>query len=200
MGKKAALIGMGCGPYTVTAEGMMAIEKADLICGSKRMLELLPDTDARLVEEYHTDRLFQVIMESGEEFIAVLYSGDTGLYSGAVELYACLKENGVDAFLISGVSVVSYFASRIGRSWETFNIVSCHGRKLDIFKELKKDRPLFVYTSDEKDVKSICKKLLGYRVTIGERLGYEDERIISITSDEAGDIAIDRLNVMLIEK
>ena len=205
MDKKVALVGMGCGAYTVTAEGMIAIEKADLICGSKRMLELLPDTDARLIEEYRTSALSEILPDAPEENIVVMYSGDVSLYSGAGELFSILRERGIDVYMIPGVSVVSYFAARTGKALENVNVVSCHGRRFDLSTELKKCQPLFVYTSNRDDVMRICGQLCdmgkgSYTVMVGEHLGYDDERITSYMADQLGDVEIDQLNVMYIEE
>ena len=205
MGKIVSLIGMGCGPYTVTAEGMMAIVTSELIFGSKRMTELLPaDTEAKVVNEHDTKHLKELIGEADAMRIAVLYSGDVGLYSGAVALSQSLQEADIEVNMIPGISVVSYFAARIGAKWDEFNVVSSHGRVPDLEAELKYKKPLFILTAGDSDARDICKKLceMGYddnHIIIGERLGYPDERIRRIEVSEAQETDIDKLNVMLLE-
>ena len=44
---KVWLIGTGCGGDTLTAEARCALEKAELILGAKRLLDLVPETSAR---------------------------------------------------------------------------------------------------------------------------------------------------------
>lgn len=196
---RVTLIGMGCGPRTVTAEGMKAIEEAGLIIGSKRMLALLPDTvDGERVCEHRSEAQSLIIFEASAEKIAVLYSGDTGLYSGAPALYDMLTLQGMEVVLIPGISVVSYFAARLGRAWSDWEIISCHGRGGDVFASWDKRRPLFILTSDGDEALLLCRRAAGLccTVTIGERLGYDDEKI----SVYRGSAVPDRLNVLLVER
>ena len=84
------------------------------------------------------------------------------------------------------------------------NVVSCHGRDMELFLELEKGSPLFIYTSNGDDVKKICEKLSNAgkgdcEVMIGERLGYPDERITGYMAKQVRDIEIDVLNILFIE-
>ena len=204
MSKSVWLIGMGCGPYTVTAAGMMAIESVKLIIGSERMLTLVPKSDARLVAKIHAKDIFDVIKEASETDIAVIFSGDIGFYSGATKLYEYLKtEDDIEVAMIPGVSVVQYFAARLGMPWQDMKLVSSHGLTIDPVSEVSGAQEVFFLTESGENLREIAKKLSegGYgsnQAFIGEKLGYEDEKISSLSVDEATGYEADDLNVLLV--
>ena len=77
------LIGMGAGlPGSLTAEGLAALQQADLILGARRLLEHLPDgcTEHRKAL-YKPEEILTCLAEHPEGDTALLYSGDTGFYS-----------------------------------------------------------------------------------------------------------------------
>ncbi len=206
MNKNVRLIGMGCGPYSVSAAGMIAIEEAELILGSKRMMALLPENiSARLICEHRTEELYKIISDTPEHEISVLYSGDVGLYSGAPELRSRLLESeDIEVEMIAGVSVLSFFASRIGRAWQDIRVVSAHGVIIDPVKEIERGTPVLFLTSNGKISAEICRRLSGAgfgdkRAVIAERLGYEDERITPMSVSQGVDMTVDDLNVLFVE-
>ena len=205
MQKQIVLIGMGCGPLGVTAAGMIAIENADLVMGSPRMIELLPEVSARVVIEMHSDRMYEVIRDAEEEKIAVLFSGDVGFYSGAESLYEMLLEAEEEyrVELIPGVSVLQYLASKLGISWQDIKVISAHGRECDPVKHAFSGKKVLFLTSDAEGLHDICAKLCeasfeNKRVIVAERLGYEDETITYCLVSEARDMPLDDLNVLLV--
>ncbi|MCR5099702.1 MAG: precorrin-6y C5,15-methyltransferase (decarboxylating) subunit CbiE [Lachnospiraceae bacterium] len=205
MKKHITLIGMGCGPLGVTAAGMIAIENAQLIIGSERMIEILPEVSARVVTELHTHEIYQVISEASEEKIAVLFSGDVGFYSGAEKLYEMLLDGDEDhkVDLIAGVSVLQYLAARLGLSWQDIKVISAHGRDIDPVKYAFTGKKVLFLTSSAEGLHEICAKLCdasfeNKRVVVAERLGYEDENIIYCLVSEARDMPVDDLNVLLV--
>ena len=73
---KCTLIGMGCGPGQLTAEAYAAIREARLIFGARRLLHLLPETDAETIAEYRPREIAAEIQAHSVEHCCVLYSGD----------------------------------------------------------------------------------------------------------------------------
>ena len=63
---------------------------------------------------------------------ALVLSGDTGFYSGAEAASKAFIREGWDVEYIPGISSLSYFCARIGRSWQDVYPVSSHGRECDI--------------------------------------------------------------------
>ena len=82
------LIGMGSGtPESLTAQGLAALQNAGLILGAKRLLEQLPQgcTEHRKAL-YQPEDVLAALAADPEVDAALVYSGDTGFYSGAAQL------------------------------------------------------------------------------------------------------------------
>ena len=94
---KVKLIGMGCSPKQLTADAVEAIRQADLIIGASRMLEGLPETGAKLVDSYKAHEILDILLKEQPAAGCVLFSGDSGFYSGAQAVLPLLRENGIDA-------------------------------------------------------------------------------------------------------
>ena len=86
---KVTLIGMGCGPETLTAEASGALAEADLCVGAARLLGYLPESDAARIAEYRPGAICALLEEKAPERACVLLSGDSGFYSGAAKLRLC---------------------------------------------------------------------------------------------------------------
>ena len=91
-----SLIGMGSGcPESLTAQGLAALQSAGLILGAKRLLEHLPAgcTD-NCKAVYKPEEILACLAAQPDTDTAVLYSGDTGFYSGAAKLLPLLRAMG----------------------------------------------------------------------------------------------------------
>ena len=67
----------------------------------------------------------------------ILYSGDTGFFSGASRMAERLREAGYPFTVYPGTSCVSYLAARLGTHWEDAAIYSAHGRELSVDRVMK---------------------------------------------------------------
>ena len=62
---------------------------------------------------------------------ALVYSGDTGFYSGAARLLPMLRAFGISCRVLPGLSSVQLLAAAVGRSWQEWKLVSAHGCACD---------------------------------------------------------------------
>lgn len=92
-----SLIGCGMGhPECLTLEASEALKKADLVFGAKRLLkdmeitkECYPWYLAKDIIPFIKNRMHE---RRGSSNIAILFSGDTGFYSGAKKMIQALRE------------------------------------------------------------------------------------------------------------
>lgn len=129
---KITLIGMGSGcPESLTVQGYAALREADLILGARRLLSALPAgcTENRAAA-YLPDEILELLHASGCENAALLYSGDTGFYSGASALVERLQAQGYQPVVLPGLSSVQMLSAALGRPWQDWKLVSAHGRAL----------------------------------------------------------------------
>ena len=157
------LIGCGDGtPENLTKAGRDAIRGSDTVFGSKRLLEESGICRAgylegkRLAATWKPEEILEELGISGQEperaaegdravlpgssgaqgeQIAVLYSGDTGCFSGARQLRELLEQRGAaagyEARTLPGISSLQLFSARIGIPWEDWECCSVHGREQD---------------------------------------------------------------------
>lgn len=198
------LIGMGASADTLTAEAREALGRAELVAGAQRLLDALPAgvTAERVPAVQPADVLAAV---AGAQNAAVLYSGDTGFYSGAAGLLARLKEAGIPARVLPGLSSVQMLAAALGRPWQDWKLVSAHGRPCDPVAAVCGGRPAFFLTgTGESGPAALCAQLaaagLGaLPVTVGENLGLASRRIFAGTAAGAAGERFGPLAVLLAE-
>ena len=198
------LIGMGASADTLTAEAREALGRAELVAGAQRLLDALPAgvTAERVPAVRPADVLAAV---AGAQNAVVLYSGDTGFYSGAAGLLARLKEAGIPARVLPGLSSVQMLAAALGRPWQDWKLVSAHGRPCDPVAAVCGGRPAFFLTgTGESGPADLCAQLtaagLGtLPVTVGENLGLASRRIFAGTAAGAAGERFGPLAVLLAE-
>ena len=88
--QKITLIGMGASAATLTAEGWDALRRAERVAGARRLLEALPpEIAAERIPAVKPEEILSALEDASSA--AVLYSGDTGFYSGAPALLERLR-------------------------------------------------------------------------------------------------------------
>lgn len=94
---KITLVGMGSGaPGSLTAAGLETLRGAELIIGARRLLENLPEgCTANRAALYKTDEICALLRQTDCAEAAVIFSGDTGFYSGAAALCRALDDAGL---------------------------------------------------------------------------------------------------------
>lgn len=197
-----ALIGCGMGSKRfLTNAASEFIDEADIILGAERLIEPYM---ARVEKKpyYLADDIIPYLeskqQDSGNMLkVAVLFSGDTGFYSGADKLSKALNKAcddgsiNADIKIIPGISSVSYLASKLGESWNNSRIMSIHGRKVNenLQKEIKEavmtGFKSYILLSDKKQLLELLNflkenGLLQCEIYAGYQMSYDEENIIKI--------------------
>lgn len=200
------LIGMGCGgESTLTIQGQKALNEADYLIGASRLLALAPVSgevprDAAISPQ----EILKCLCTSGAQNPCVLYSGDTGFYSGAGGLIPLLEEQKIPFQVFPGVSSVQAFAAKLNSSWQGWNLYSAHGRNCDPVAAVSQGKPAFFLTGGTDGPAELCGFLeragLGtLGVVIGENLFCEGEKLHRGIAADFVDRAFSPLSVMLAE-
>lgn len=208
-------IGMGNrGSRTIDVD--TAIEKADIIFGAERMLSGIKTSAVKYPYYLASDIIpvLKKVTDQAESDIeaVVLFSGDSGFFSGAAKLYQELKKDeNFEVAMLPGISTVSAMAAGCGISWQDLGIVSTHGVPVDqweseICHRAQYDRGTFLLTSGEKDVRHIgelIEKLdddskSSIRIYIGRNLSYDDESLELISIEDMCGFEVDGLIACII--
>ncbi len=197
MNQKIYLIGVGMGtPGSLTIDAANAIDACATLIGAPRLLEpyahkscipliSAPDIAARAAEVPGP--------------VGVLFSGDTGFFSGCKGLLPLLDR--CDVEVLPGVSSLSYFSARTHIPWQDACIVSAHGRSHNVAGDVQAHAKTFVLTGGATKAQDVCAALRDFgldhvAVTVGERLSYPDERIVTGTPAQLAEETFDDLSVL----
>ena len=95
---QVTLIGLGGGTLdTLTQQAREVLETAPLILGAKRLLEHLTEHGARKVPAVRAQEILDLLQAAQEETACVVFSGDTGFYTGAKGQMPLLEQAGIPA-------------------------------------------------------------------------------------------------------
>lgn len=205
---KVTLVGMGLGnPAHLTRAAQTALQEADCLVGSKRLLEEC--TLAPGVERFVSTKSSEIVEYLGKTHhttVCVLYSGDTGFHSGVRTLLPLLKEKGIEAEVLPGISSIQYLSSKLGKPWQDWQVVSAHGLACDPVAAVlsAKGKPVFFLTGGAGGAGQLCKTLtdagLGtLQATIGQSLSYAEEQILTGEVWEFAEKNCASLTVLLVE-
>lgn len=202
---KMALVGIGPGnPDYLTERAKAVMEASEIIFGAPRMLEIAEGGAGKKTYPYYLAKDVIPVMEAEEpEMVAVLFSGDSGFFSGAENMKKELEERlDLEIEIVPGISSLSYFSSLIGESYSNAVITSIHGRSEspEAVEELAanvlaKGR-VFTLMSGKNDVETICQALtkggLGLaEIKLGYELSYDDEKVFEFRAEDYKEIIDD---------
>ena len=200
------LIGMGSGqPESLTLQSLAALRQADLILGARRLLAALPaGCTANRAAAYRADEVAELLHTSGAENAVLVYSGDTGFYSGAAALLDKLSALGIRARVLPGLSSVQLLAAALGRPWQDWKLVSAHGCACDPVAECMQGRPAFFLTGGSEDPATLCAQLAAegfgeVEAVVGQCLGTPEEKLFRGRVQELAAGCFDSLSVLLVE-
>ncbi len=194
------LCGLGPGGEAWALKSFREIsEEAEVVFGAKGVLEtarsFLRIRETLCIPEYRPEKILSYLKEHSRiRKAAVLFSGDTGFYSGASAVREELERDG--GFLIEtvpGVSSVSCLSAKLGIPWEDWKLCSMHGRKLDYLKEIRENEKVFLLLSSVDEVRRVGeelkrafreKRLRKMRIFFGYELSRETERFGETDADE----------------
>lgn len=217
-GFRITLAGIGMGnPDCLTKEVERAIAEADILLGADRMIagyqpkiEKMPYYTSEQIIPY-LEKISKGTVGRDDIKTVILFSGDTGFYSGCQKLYDALLRavnDGrlqADVTVMPGISSVAYLAACMGENYQDAVICSMHGKELpDLAKKIRKGKRLFLLMSGLKDVHKLGKLLLNAgltecTVTAGYQLSYPEQRIMELRPEECMQLQEDGLYICCIK-
>lgn len=203
--RRITLAGIGMGSAgIITPEAAAAIRSADALFGAASVLDracrVIFPAGADVPQRFETYRGGDITDILGKEVdirsAAVLFSGDSGFYSGAAACRRSLAQwdEHAEITVLPGISSVSYLASRVKESYDDAKIISVHGdvglhNIGKLINAVTFSRKTFALLSGPEDIKIIASHLkdaaIPVRICVGSDLSMPDESIGFFTVDEA---------------
>ena len=186
---------------TLTIGAERAIRGSDLLIGARRLLEPFADLDCEKLELIRSGEIAEEIARRRPGQASVLLSGDVGFYSGATALYDKLGD--CDLEVIPGISSLSYFCAKLHTPWQDAVLVSAHGREHNACGAIQSSAKTFCITGGATKAEDICRSLVerglgGLQAAVGERLSYDDERIVRSNVADLAQMSFADLSVLLV--
>ena len=200
------LAGIGMGAEALLTEDVRnRIAEADYVFGAKRMVESIKKLCKQNVKAYNCYLSKDIIplienIQENSAKIVILFSGDTGFYSGCEKLYneLCKHKGMGKAEVLPGISSLSVLSARTGISWQDAKILSTHGVEPALWKSrlldaAKHEKKTFFLTSGMADVEEIGNLLSSefakeewknLKIYLGYQLSYPQEWVRCLTVDE----------------
>lgn len=190
------------------------LAKTDVLFGAKRMIDTFPSIKERYPFYLGKD-ILPKLSEMEKEYdkaveVTILFSGDTGFYSGCGKLFEQLQQVYPGQIEIwPGTSSLSAFAAKVGLPWQDMAIVSTHGTeenqwKTQILWNVRRGKNIFFLSSGAEDVRKIGALLEEYeeaenaKIYLGYQLSYEEEKIMTLSVKECGEVTEKGLYVGII--
>jgi len=200
-----AVVGL-IGGSAFGGDARAAIERADVVVGSARQLELaeVPPTAERVVLAGALDHVFDQVASHHARGarVCVLASGDPGFFGIVRALGERLGPAALAVF--PAPSSISMAFARLGQSWDDAVVVSAHGRALDdaITAALDANK-VAVLTSPDNPPEAVGKALLaagcGPRdVAVVARIGEDGESVTRCDLVTLADGSFDPMSVVII--
>ncbi|MBQ6583017.1 MAG: precorrin-6A reductase [Mogibacterium sp.] len=198
------LVGIGPGRASLlTAEAAEAIGAAEILFGARRAVQ---EYEGRLAYPfYRAEDIIPVLQERTPHRIAILFSGDTGYFSGASsarqELTAWLEANSYEYQIRThaGISSYAYMTALLGEDYTHAGMRSIHGMSRDrtaiasLIRAVRAREKVYVLLSGASDVQLLGELLPAYglghcTVSLGWQLSYPEEAVWDLTPDECREV------------
>ena len=191
------VLSMGPGDLALTAPmALQLLKEAETVYCADRFAFLVPEQKRRPFLPLSTALDDMAKEASAGKKLAVLVSGDAGFYS----LLALLKKRfgGEKLNVIPGISSVSAFCAKLAVGWQDAKIISAHGRPLKsaaLCHEARTHSKTVLLLDAENDPNRVRElldqgDLKDVKLTVGENLSYEDERIGPYEPRQYADLSI----------
>ncbi|MGO9116602.1 MAG: precorrin-6y C5,15-methyltransferase (decarboxylating) subunit CbiE [Desulfomonilaceae bacterium] len=199
---------VGCGPGSreyVTPAATAAVEKADLVIGTERLLMLFPSRPLQSVVVNSTvEQALDVIEQRTDcKNIAVLVTGDPGIFSLArlvIERFGRKQ-----CRVIPGISSIQAAFARIGLDWADAKIISAHKEDPYPDESLLKSDKIAVLLGRAGSLQWVADHIAenapaDRRIFIFENLTMDNESVRETRREELRDLRVSSTTVVLVIK
>ncbi len=196
------IVGIGPGNYEyILPKAKEILNKSHKIIGFDRAISSIDFIKKEKIVVKSLKEILNKIEENKNLNISVIASGDPTFYGITNYLNNKIK-NPIE--IIPGISSFQYLTSKVGVMWSNAYLGSLHGREEEFLIKVKENN-ISIWLTDKINNPSrlceiLCENNIKAKVTIGENLSYDDEKI------NIGDPKVlrlenyDSLSVVIIEK
>ena len=194
------------GALSLLPRAQKLVEKADIIIGAKRLLDLFLSLSAeRITLGNNLLKITELIKKNlGDKQMAVLSSGDPNFYGIAGYLTDKLGKDAVE--ILPNVSSMQVAFARIKESWADAVFLSVHSRLIeDIVEKVRLNSKIGIFTDGKNTPSAIAKALIergvsGYQAYVCQNLGEKEEKIVKTDLPGLLKKKFSKLNILILLK
>lgn len=203
--KKVYIIGLGVGNLSyMHKKSEEAVNDSECLIGAGRMLKSFVGSGKTTYESSNAENICKYIEQSRFNSYGIMVSGDSGFYSLSKKITEIIaRKNEIIVENIPAISSLQYFTAKLNIPWDDINYLSAHGRNINVVSHVIFNEKTFILTGSDFGPGAICELLtnkgLGHlKVSVGENLSYENERIVESEAEKIAGMKFESLSVMLI--
>lgn len=202
-------IGPGSSEY-LTKKAIETVKNSDITVGSERAIELFDEIQEKI--SFNVKDLVEKLEEAVElaingSNVSILSTGDPG-FSGVLKTVLRIADekgfNKENIEVIPGISSLQLAAAKNHIQWDMANVMTFHGRENieDILPVINNGKTTIALPS--RKVKDMAQFLLdnnvnpNRKVTVCERLSYDNEKIVHSTLKEIANSKFTYMCIMII--
>ena len=202
-----AIIGIGMSYKDLTTRQLEIIDRADVLVGGKRLLDLFKQFPARKKSiGKDIDGIVNFVRkEMRTNRVVVLASGDPMFFGIGRRLVSELGHR--HTVVYPNVSSVAVAFARIREPWDDARVISLHGRKNEhlLFKALEEDDKIAVLTDNKHNPawlagRLLAKQFTNYKICVFEALGDETEKVGWYTLAQAAGLEFGVPNMVILKR
>ncbi|WP_443659513.1 precorrin-6y C5,15-methyltransferase (decarboxylating) subunit CbiE [Clostridium algidicarnis] len=170
-------IGPGHKDY-ILPKAIKVLNESDIIIGFSRALDGIDVSKDKKIGIKSLSEVLDVLEKYYGKNISIIASGDPSFYGISDFINRNYKG---ETNIITGISSIQYFASKINKALDHAYLGSVHGREEDFIHKVKENNRSFWLTDRNNTPSILCKKLndnnIKAKVYVGEDLSYDNEII-----------------------
>ncbi|KJR43092.1 precorrin-6y C5,15-methyltransferase (decarboxylating), CbiE subunit [Candidatus Magnetoovum chiemensis] len=189
---KITVIGAGPGAAQyLTLYALDKVKTCDVVIGTKEQLLSINTNSSQIVyEQNKIEKIFDLIKTHEGQEIAVMVTGDPGIYSLAQKIGDKFGKEAIKE-LIPGISSIQLAFAKIKESWLNVSVFSYHGRKIENLDKVLETSKAVILCDRHNNSKEILRLLLNLGllkqhpdIYVCQDLSYETEKVIRIAAKE----------------
>lgn len=201
---KVIIAGVGGNAQNLLPETRKAIENADVLFGTKRILDMFCDVKAeRIPFKNPKNTILDVknFAKSGKK-VVILASGDPN-FNGVAD-YVRREIGKENVCVLPHLSSVQLAFTRIGEKWDDAALTTIHARPIeDSINVIIKNRKTAILTDNEHTPAKLAEKLIeagfsGLTFYVCEELETENEKVHKLRLEQVPDKEFSELNVVIV--
>ncbi|MFH1090631.1 MAG: precorrin-6y C5,15-methyltransferase (decarboxylating) subunit CbiE [Pseudomonadota bacterium] len=199
------VVGLGLGLDDLTPRLLEIINRAEVLAGSARLLDLFPDHQAQrlILSGVLSAWLEEAALAARSQQVVILASGDPGFFGVAFQVTERLGMENV--VIHPNVTAVQAAFARLKMPWDDAALISLHGRETwqPLWSALAAGHKTAVYTDPAHTPSVIAQAMLerglgAWRMHVLENLGASGERLGVYTLEDAAAQEFSPLNVTVL--